>query len=63
VAVSFRIDVITETQRPTLRLAGRLTAEAVGELLRAVTAAPPDAVLDLAEVQWVDPVVGSLPLR
>jgi len=56
--VSFKIEIIRGSERTTVRAAGRLSAEAVTELLRAVPLEPSRLVVDLSEVQSVDLVAG-----
>ena len=52
--MAFRIDVIADDGRPVVVLAGKLTAEAAEELLKAATPEPAALILDLSDVLFVD---------
>lgn len=57
--MSFRINVVTEADRATVELAGKLDAEAADELLRVAKLHRSAVVLDLREVTLVDAIAAS----
>ena len=57
--MSFRINVSAHGDRTIVELAGKLTAEAVPELVRIASPEPSAVTLDLSQVQSVDGVAAS----